>query len=244
MKNVLYLLLFTLLFACGKPQKKEPKTAYKTKPLLSVVQKHQKTVSVKTIFKKEIIDWKSYQNLNEFIKQFSNNTPNESLSNALELKDLVKNLRDSVKPAILETPAFKARIHVLYNESLRLTDMTKIPAINADAVNKQVDKILVAFTSVNKKINTVFSQKTFEELITIDDAYIGLDTTKIDSVSRKNILIEREILENDIRGNQKKPKKITAKNLFLNKKKKFLLEKKKKLLLQSKKKINLKKTQQ
>ena len=66
--------------------------------------------------------------------------------------------------------------------------MNSIPAITAKEVNTQVDKIINAFSAVNAKINTTLSKKKFEDEITIDPKWIGLDSTKIDTISRNSIL--------------------------------------------------------
>jgi hypothetical protein len=59
--------------------------------------------------------------------------------------------------------SFRTRVNVLENETLRLKDMTFIPAITANEVNTQVDKILAAFSATNSKINTVYSQLEVEQ---------------------------------------------------------------------------------
>ena len=65
--------------------------------------------------------------------------------------------------------------------------MTTIPAIQASEVNLQTEKILESFSAVNAKINTILSKKRFEDEIDVDVKFIGLDSTKMDSVSRKSI---------------------------------------------------------
>ena len=44
-----------------------------------------------------------------------------------------------------------------------------------------------AFSAVNSKVNSILLKKGFEDDIDLDIDYIGLDSTKIDSVSRKSI---------------------------------------------------------
>jgi len=58
----------------------------------------------------------------------------------------------------LESPAFNARLNLLFNETLRLFDMSSIPSIKAVEVDEQVDKVLQAFSSINSKINTIILQ--------------------------------------------------------------------------------------
>ena len=179
-------------------------------PLLSIVQKHVQFSSIKPSYTKKIDSWKEYKIVKEFIEKFTNTSPNEALSNALELRDLSAHLKDSIKPKIFETPAFESRINVFHNETLRLADMTFIRAIKASEVNHQIDKTLLAFSSMNSKINTVFSQKTFEDAIDIDDAFIGLDTTKIDRISLKSIQDNDEKMKKQSANSLKKtpPKRL------------------------------------
>jgi len=185
-KNSIYLLLFVLLVSCAKKQEKSVEKE-QTKPLLSVVQTHVSIEKINPEFKKDVVSWQELNVLNSFLSRFEKTSPNEALSNALELRDLVKSLKDSVKPNIFDIPSFNARINILNNEVLRLADLTFIPAITANEVNTHVDKTIVAFSSVNSKINTILSKKRFEDSIDVDFEFIGIDATKIDSISKKSI---------------------------------------------------------
>jgi hypothetical protein len=74
--------------------------------------------------------------------------------------------------------------------------MTTIPLINAEEVNEQTEKIIAAFSAVNSKVNSILSKKRFEDAIEVDGEFIGLDSTKLDSVSRKSVkkeLFERQL---------------------------------------------------
>ena len=81
----------------------------------------------------------------------------------------------------------RLRINVLYSEAERLADITFIPAIKTVEINEQVEKTLGAFSALNAKINTVLSQKKFEDAIGISPKFIGLDTTKMYRVSKKTV---------------------------------------------------------
>ena len=77
--------------------------------------------------------------------------------------------------------------------------MTFIPAINAAEVNLQTEKIISAFSGVNSKVNTILSKKRFEDAIDVDVNFIGLDSTKIDSISKKAINLKlKENLQNQL----------------------------------------------
>lgn len=206
--------MFAFLFSCDKkPEDKSEKQPQK--PLLSIVKEHVRIKSVTPSFTKDIEKWEELKAVDNFISRFIKVSPNEVLSNALELKILVKSLRDSIKPTLFEIPSFNTRINILYNETLRLADMTFIPAIKAEEVNNQTDKILEAFSAVNSKVNTILSKKRFEDAIEIDVRFIGLDSTKIDSVSKK--AIKNNFLKKSLKNKQPKsvlPKKRTPVNLL------------------------------
>tara|TARA_R110002049_G_scaffold616_11_gene3598 strand:- start:17273 stop:17896 length:624 start_codon:yes stop_codon:yes gene_type:complete len=198
-KYISLLLLSIVLVSCGKNQDK--KDVKRAKPLMSLVKAHEATENVLPVYYKEVKDWKELKTIDSFFVKFRKISPNEALSNAIELKDLVKNLKDSIKPKSFDTPSLNARINILNNEVLRLADLTEIGAIQAEEVNKQVDKTMSAFSDLNTKINTILAKVRFENEIKIDVKYIGLDSTKIDSVSKKSIdlrLKEKQIEQNNL----------------------------------------------
>lgn len=186
MKQFLFFLVIAIFFSCNKKQE-VVKEKEEYKPLLSVVNEYSSIKKIRLVYKKDVEGWEELEAVNKFLSRFKKVSPNEVLSNAEELKGLVESLKDSVKPELFENPSFNARINIFYNETLRLVDMTTIPAIKADEVNKQVEKVIAALSTVNTKVNTVLSKKRFEDAIKIDVKFIGLDSTKIDSVSKNSI---------------------------------------------------------
>ncbi len=154
---------------------------------MSLIQTHSTTKNIKSTFLKEIKDWNELKAIDSFFVKFRKISANEVLSNAIELKDLIKSLKDSVKPARFNIISLDARINILYTEALRLADLTAIGAIKATEVNTQLDKTIAAFSNVTIKINTVLEKINFENEINIDVTFIGLDTTKIDTISKKSI---------------------------------------------------------
>ena len=202
MKHILYLFLSLFLFSCGNNKKDTLKTIQE-KPKRSIAKQHIRLEHVSQDFKNKVEGWQDLQTVTSFIKKFENVSPNEALSNALELRDLVASLKDNEIPEFCDIPSFHARINVLHNETLRLADLTLIPAITSEEVNLQVDKTIAAFSSVNSKINTIYSKKRFEDAIDIEINYIGIDSTMMDSVSKKSINLKNkeELLE---KNNKKK----------------------------------------
>lgn len=139
------------------------------KPEASRVKKHNQVSEIQSRFEMDIDSWIEYENLAIFLQQYTAISPNDALNNSRELNDITKSIIDSVQPQFLGTAAFKARLNLLYNETLRLYDMSSIPAIKAAEVNHQVANILNAFSSVNFKINTILTQSELEKNITEPD---------------------------------------------------------------------------
>ncbi|WP_157812227.1 hypothetical protein [Polaribacter sp. ALD11] len=185
MKYRYLLLLSIFVLSCGNNQDKEK--IKKPKPLMSLVKTHTATENVKPIFLKEVDSWGELKAIDSFFVKFRKISPNEALSNAVELKSLIKSLKENIKPDKFNILSLEARINILYNEVLRLADLIEIGAIKAEEVNIQVDKTMSAFSDVNTKINTILTKINFENEIDIDVKFIGLDTTRIDSISKKSI---------------------------------------------------------
>jgi hypothetical protein len=189
-KYIYLIILSVFVISCGNNPEKE--AVKKPKPLMSLVETHNATENINTIFLKEVKDWDALKAIDSFFVKFRKISPNEILSNAIELKDLIKNLKDSVKPKNFNILSLDARINILFTEALRLADLTEIGAIKATEVNTQLDKTMTAFSNVVIKINTVLEKISYENEIDIEVTFIGLDTTKIDTISKKTIDLKFE----------------------------------------------------
>ena len=183
-------LLVVLVFTLSCQGNKETDKAKKPKPLMSLAEIHPATESVLPAYLKEVKDWKELHAIDSFFVKFRKITPNEALSNAVELKDLIQRLNDSIKPEKFNAASLTARINILYNEALRLADLTEIGAIKAQEVNVQVAKTMAAFSNVNTKINNTLAKIRFEEEVAITAKFIGLDTSKLDSISKKALVLK------------------------------------------------------
>lgn len=173
---LLFFFIF-IVFACKKQEEKATK-AIEKKPEMSIAVKHKASMTLDTKTEKSMGEWREYLEVKEFLSRFEKVSPNEALSNALELKDLTKKLKDSIRINELKTPAFKARVNVLENEALRLADMTYIPAITPDEVNKQVEKLFLVFGSLNAKIKAHYQQKRLDKDLNLD-SFLVLDSTEL-----------------------------------------------------------------
>jgi hypothetical protein len=205
-KYIYLLVILVFTFSCQNNEGKD--TVKKPKPLMSIAEMHTATENVLSTHLKEVKDWNELQDIDSFFVKFRKITPNEALSNAIELKDLIKHLNDSV-PEKFKIPSLTARINILYNEALRLADLTRIGAIKAQEVNIQVDKTMAAFSNINTKINSILAKIRFENEIDIDVTFIGLDTTKMDTFFNKPINQIKEV--NLLKSIKRKPEKIGIK---------------------------------
>lgn len=164
------------------------------------------TIAVKHLIKskltpsseKMITKWKEYQTMKELMSSYENISPEEAMGNTYEAQETIQFLKDSLNIKPLKTPAFRSRLNVLENEILRLSDMGEIPSITASQVNSQVDKMLLIFSSINDKINTVNDQERFNDDINLDDFFV-LEQDSIAKLKDKNI--------------KKKPKKSKNRNI-------------------------------
>ena len=186
MRKYYFYLLLVLIIGCKKQQEKKLNNN-KAKSEFSQSINFKSKEKVNSENEKEIENWKELQTLHVFMERFTKTSAREILSNALELRDITKSLKDSIKPKLFNTASFNARINIMHNESLRLSDMTFIPAIKAKEVITQSEKIMTAYSGINSKINAVLAKKRFEDAIDVEIKFIGLDSTKIDSVTRKSI---------------------------------------------------------
>ena len=167
MKFFYYCVFILLISSCNDTTTTATKVI--DKPEASRVKKHNQVSEIQSRFEMDIDSWIEYENLAIFLQQYTAISPNDALNNSRELNDITKSIIDSVQPQFLETAAFKARLNLLYNETLRLYDMSSIPAIKATEVNHQVANILNAFSSVNFKINTILTQSELEKNVTEPD---------------------------------------------------------------------------
>ncbi len=118
--------------------------------------------------KEDISKWKEYENVDEFILKFYNVSSAEALSNAQELADLVKLMKDSIRVEKLKDLSVIARFNVLHNETLRLADMATISSIKKNEVKEEVGKILELYTALNSKINTIYKAEDVQNSLEID----------------------------------------------------------------------------
>jgi len=238
MKFIYYCVFILLISSCNDTTTTATKVV--DKPEASRVKKHNQVSKIQSKFEMDIDSWIEYENLAIFLQQYTAISPNDALNNSRELNDITKSIIDSVQPQFLGTTAFKARLNLLYNETLRLYDMSSIPAIKATEVNHQVANILNAFSSVNFKINTILTQSELEKNVTEPDFKRNIpENLNINSSNTYKTPVKKNL---SIKESQKNKKseffKKSKQTLMLEKE--YLEEKKNKQqkLFKSKKKKN------
>lgn len=183
-KYVLVIQLLLVFFLACKKQDQANVVSQKQDSKMNVVVKHKSFKTISNYATKELQNWKAYTDLSQYIKRFEKISPDNALSNATDLKKLIIDVKKQDSIPALKTRAFKARLNVLQNEVLRLYDMSLIPSITPKEVNKQVEKILFVFSSVNSKINTVFLQDQYNKEVDLD-SFFQLDSTEINFKNKK-----------------------------------------------------------
>ena len=118
--------------------------------------------------KKALAEWEEYQNVDAIMLKYYSISVQEALTNARELAELVTIMKDSIRVPELDAKNVLARIHVLENQTLRLADMSNIPAISDEEVKEEIQKILEVYDAFNSKINTIYSTSALQEALEID----------------------------------------------------------------------------
>lgn len=118
--------------------------------------------------KRALDTWKEYKNVDEFVLKYYNISIMEALTNAQELSELVKLMRDTIRIEKLDQLNVIARFNVLHNETLRLADMANIPSIKDEEVKEEVTSILEVFSAVNSKINTIYKASAIQSSLEVD----------------------------------------------------------------------------
>ena len=118
--------------------------------------------------KLDLQQWNEYKNVDDFILKFYSTTSLEALSNAQELADLVKLMKDTIRVEKLDELSVIARFNVLHNETLRLADMATISSIKKEEVKEEVGKILELYSALNSKINTIYKAEEVQNSIEVD----------------------------------------------------------------------------
>lgn len=186
MKFKFYILFVLIAISCKKNQIKQEDNK-KVKSEFSITKKIGVITPVESAFKKDVNDWDELIALDDLINQFKKTSINEAYSNAKDLTDLAKSLKDSIKPEKFDIPSFEARVNVFYNETLRLVDLNSIEDIDESEAINQIKKVLQTYSAINSKINTILKEEALEKLINPSVESFALDFYKNDILKKKAV---------------------------------------------------------
>ena len=110
-----------------------------------------------------VADWPEYQEVSEAIVRYREITKADALLNSIELEELTRYMKDSVRVEKLDIPSVRMRMNVLHNEAKRLADMSTIPTITDEEVLEENDKVLNAYADLNVKINDLSRQERINQ---------------------------------------------------------------------------------
>lgn len=162
-KFVSIFMLFLLLIAC---KNKEQKSAEEIDALMQenkTIKSESPIAKLNSNSEELVASWPEYQKFDELIHQYQEISMSEALLNSVELSELAKQLKDSVRVEKLDIPEVKIRLNVLYSEALRLADMSTIPTITEDLVSTENNKVIEAYSALNLKINNMSTQEKLNE---------------------------------------------------------------------------------
>ena len=179
-------LALTLFISACKNKEQKAKEVNDSSPVKNSLIKSEKPITKLNPASKEMVaTWPEYQKFDELISQYQETSMNEALLNSIELSELARQLKDSVRIEKLDIPEVKIRLNVLYSETLRLADMSTIQTITEALVAQENNNVIDAYSALNIKINNMTAQDELnEEISTFVDEV--LDEPKQDSLKIKD----------------------------------------------------------
>ena len=168
---ILLLLLALSTLSCKKNSDSEEIPEYATERGLGASLKSEAPVVALSKESEELVKgWKEYQDFNEQIIQYREISKSDALLNSVELEELARYMKDSIRVEKLDIPSVRMRLNVLHNEAKRLSDMSTIPTITDEEVLAENNNVLDAFAALNIKINDLARQDRINrELAKFDD---------------------------------------------------------------------------
>lgn len=171
-----------LLFGCTQnPKTEDVKT---NKDTTSVVQKtHIKKIFLSSDARKEMVDLKYFEEFEKNIDRFYKPNPKDIKIITTDLNEVLVRLKDSITIEKINRPDVRARFNILYNESLRLLDMSSISTISQEEIDSKIENIIYAYESIISKINQVYLMNINEENV---DVQFQSPKVLIDSLPKEN----------------------------------------------------------
>lgn len=178
------LIFIGVVLLCSCNQKTNTLDNKEKKDTTAVVQKsYTKTVFLSENARKEIVDLKYFDEFEKIMDRFYNSNPEEIKLNTTDLNEVLGRLKDSITIEKINRPDVKARFNILYNESLRLLDMSSISTISQEEVDHKIENIIYAYESIITKINQVYLMDANEENV---DVQFQAPKVLIDSLPKES----------------------------------------------------------
>jgi hypothetical protein len=144
-----------LLVACkNKEQRAEEATSVEAVET-SLIKSEQPITKLNPKSEALISSWPEYRQFDDLISRYQEITMNEALLNSVELSEMARQLKDSIRIEKLNVPEVKIRLNVVYSEALRLADMSTIPTVTEEMVARENDNLIAAYSALNMKINNM-----------------------------------------------------------------------------------------
>lgn len=154
------LLLILMLYAsCKKKEQGSEEVDTSTQLPASMIRTEEPITELNPESKKIVAKWPEYQRFSDLARKYQEISMNEAMLNSVELASLAQHLKDSIRIEKFNVPDVKIRLNVLYSESLRLADMSTIPAITEEMVSRENNNMIAAFSALNMKINDMNRQE-------------------------------------------------------------------------------------
>lgn len=198
-KNIFFIFIILLIISCDKKTSKEDIIIQKDTTLIKKAIAINIEVKLNSKAKKIVENWKEYQNFDKFIIQYRNISSSDAFLNANELSELAQQLKDSIRIEEFQIPSVRIRLNVLYNETLRLADMSTIKNMTEKDFFNENKNILNAYSALNSKINNIINQKNLNSDVSkfIDEIINSSDSLKTNQIKHNTFdSIPKERLKN------------------------------------------------
>lgn len=198
-KNIFFIFIILLIISCDKKTSKEDIIIQKDTTLIKKAIAINIEVKLNSKAKKIVENWKEYQNFDKFIIQYRNISSSDAFLNANELSELAQQLKDSIRIEEFQIPSVRIRLNVLYNETLRLADMSTIKNMTEKDFFDENKNILNAYSALNSKINNIINQKNLNSDVSkfIDEIINSSDSLKTNQIKHGTFdSIPKERLKN------------------------------------------------
>ena len=165
LKKIILLSLFSICLSSCNDKKQQETEAQSQKIVKSDNKKSTNSIgeTLTPEAKKIVQDWNEYVTIDEILNDFYIITTDDALLKAKSLSIRAQELKDSIRIPTFDRPDIKIRLNVLYNHTLRLSDMENISSIKTQEIKTEIANILNAFSAINSKINNLTNQQHLEK---------------------------------------------------------------------------------